>query len=148
MNQPDRPVALDALDSTGIADRLARASGAILALRIALNARTPPPTEAEIEELKQQESHLDQMVAFFRAQGIHMLAQGAQEAVRNVNAAIDEATDIVADIEQTKAAIKAAAGLIDLAGAILSRNPLAVADAVKALRQPAAVPSVGLAADR
>lgn len=127
-------------DSNDIADRLARASAAILELRIALTAPTPPglpisPGSAtELQELKHYESYLDQMVAFFRANGIYLLAEHAQDAVRRVNAAIDHGTQVVADIRQTKAAIKAAAGLLDLAGALLSRNPLAVADAIKSLR--------------
>lgn len=130
----DKPQPLDEHDNTSIADRLARASAGILELRIALTERTPPPSPEEIKQLKQYETHLDQMVAFFRANSIHMLVQGAQEAVRNVNTAIDHGMQVVADINQRKAAIKAAAGLLDLAGALLSRNPLAVVDAIKALR--------------
>lgn len=137
MNTPER---LEDADSSNIADRLARASAGILELRIALTAQAPPTSPnssvsaAELQELKHYESHLDQMVAFFRANGIYLLAKQAQDAVRNVNDAIDHGTQVVADIRQTKAAIKAAAGLLDLAGALLSRNPLAVADAIKSLR--------------
>lgn len=131
MNKPER---LEDIDSNSIADRLARASAGILELRIALAAQTPPISAAEQQQLKQHESHLDQMVAFFRANGIYLLAKHAQDAVRNVNAAIDHGTQVVADINQTKAAIKAAVGLLDLAGALLSRSPLAVADAIKSLR--------------
>lgn len=136
----EQATAIDELDTADIADRLARASGSILELRIALNERTPPASAGQVQELKQIESHLDQMVSFFRAHGIYMLAQNAQEAVHNVNAAIEHGTQVVADINHTKAAIQAAAGLLDLAGALLSRNPLAVADAVKALRPAAGTP--------
>ncbi|KAB8044950.1 hypothetical protein [Janthinobacterium aquaticum] len=131
MNKPER---LEESDSTNIADRLARASAGILELRIALTAQAPPISAVELQELQQYESHLDHMVAFFRANGIYLLAEHAQDAVRNVNEAIDRGTQVVADIKQTKAAIKAAAGLLDLAGALLSRNPLAVSDAIKSLR--------------
>lgn len=131
----DKPERLEDSDSNNIADRLARASAGILELRIALTAQTPPmsPDSEQLQQLKHHESQLDQMVAFFRANGIYLLAQHAQDAVRTVNEAIDHGTQVVADIRQTKAAIKAAAGLLNLAGALLSHNPLAVADAVKSL---------------
>ena len=132
-------IALDEKQVDDIADRLAQASNQVLELRVRLNnALTSVPRQV-LQDLRQIEIHLDQMVAFFRAQGIYMINQGAQQAVANVNAAIEHGKQTVADIHDTKAAIKAAAGLLDLAGALLSRNPLAVVEAANHLRaQPGA----------
>lgn len=127
-------IALDEKQVDYIADRLAQASNQVLELRVRLNnALTSVPRQV-LQDLRQIEIHLDQMVAFFRAQGIYMINQGAQQAVANVNAAIEHGKQTVADIHDTKAAIKAAAGLLDLAGALLSRNPLAVVEAANHLR--------------
>lgn len=133
-------IALDEKQVDDIADRLAQASNQVLELRVRLNnALTSVPRQV-LQDLRQIEIHLDQMVAFFRAQGIYMINQGAQQAVANVNAAIEHGKQTVADIHDTKAAIKAAAGLLDLAGALLSRNPLAVVEAANHLRaKPGAV---------
>ena len=87
-----------------------------------------------LRDLKQCESQLDQMVSFFRAHGIYLINQGAQQALANVNAAIEQGRKTVADIKHTHAAIKAAAGLLDLAAALLSRNPLTIAEAANSLR--------------
>ena len=132
-------IALDEKQVDDIADRLAQASNQVLELRVRLNnALTSVPRQV-LQDLRQIEIHLDQMVAIFRAQGIYMINQGAQQAVANVNAAIEHGKQTVADIHDTKAAIKAAAGLLDLAGALLSRNPLAVVEAANHLRaQPGA----------
>ncbi len=127
-------IALDEKQVDDIADRLAQASNQVLELRVRLNnALTSVPRQV-LQDLRQIEIHLDQMVAFFRAQGIYMINQGAQQAVANVNAAIEHGKQTVADIHDTKAAIKAAAGLLDLAGALLSRNPLAVVETANHLR--------------
>ena len=127
-------IALDEKQVDDIADRLAQASNQVLELRVRLNnALTSVPRQV-LQDLRQIEIHLDQMVAFFRAQGIYMINQGAQQAVANVNAAIEHGKQTVADIHDTKAAIKAAAGLLDLAGALLSRNPQAVVEAANHLR--------------
>ena len=139
-------IALDEKQVDDIADRLAQASNQVLELRVRLNnaltsvpRQVPPQVLQDLQDLRQIEIHLDQMVAFFRAQGIYMINQGAQQAVANVNAAIEHGKQTVADIHDTKAAIKAAAGLLDLAGALLSRNPLAVVEAANHLRaQPGA----------
>lgn len=127
-------IALDEKQVDDIADRLAQASNQVLELRVRLNnALTSVPRQV-LQDLRQIEIHLDQMVAFFRAQGIYMINQGAQQAVANVNAAIEHGKQTVANIHDTKAAIKAAAGLLDLAGALLSRNPQAVVEAANHLR--------------
>lgn len=127
-------IALDEKQTTEIADKLAQASNQVLELRIALTDRRPPTPSAVLHDLKQYESHLDQMVSFFRAHGIYLINQGAQQALANVNTAIDQGRKTVADIEHAHAAIKAAAGLQDLAAALLSRNPLAIAEAADSLR--------------
>lgn len=127
-------IALDEKQVDDIADRLAQASNQVLELRVRLNNALRSVPRQVLQDLRQIEIHLDQMVAFFRAQGIYMINQGAQQAVANVNAAIEHGKQTVANIHDTKAAIKAAAGLLDLAGALLSRNPLAVVEAANHLR--------------
>ena len=74
-------IALDEKQVDDIADRLAQASNQVLELRVRLNnALTSVPRQV-LQDLRQIEIHLDQMVAFFRAQGIYMINQGAQQAV-------------------------------------------------------------------
>lgn len=114
-----------------IADSLAQASSLVLELRI--RQRTSlAPTEQDL--LEQYENHLDQMVALFRAYGITLTAEGAEQARSDIEGAIAKGKAQLKRIADVKAAIGAAAKLVDLGAAILSRDPFAIGEATASLR--------------
>ncbi|MDN2709717.1 hypothetical protein O0880_09820 [Janthinobacterium sp. SUN118] len=118
-------------ESFAIADSLAQASSLVLELRI----RARPALSAEERALLEQyEHHLDQMVSLFRAFGIVLIAEGAEQARGDIDAAIAKGKAQLKRIADVKAAINAAARLVDLGAAILSRDPFAIGEAAAALR--------------
>lgn len=114
-----------------IADSLAQASSLVLALRIRARDTLTPQERALLE---QYENHLDQMVALFRAYGISLIAAGAQQARSDIEGAIAKGKAQLKRIADIKAAIGAAARLVDLGAAILSRDPFAIGEAAASLR--------------
>lgn len=114
-----------------IADSLAQASSLVLELRI--RARESLALE-ESARLENYEQHLDQMVALFRAFGITLIAEGAEQARTDIDAAIAKGKLQLKRIADVKAAISAAAKLVDLGAAILSRDPFAIGEAAAGLR--------------
>ncbi|WP_426057248.1 hypothetical protein [Janthinobacterium sp. PSPC2-1] len=137
-----------------IADALAQASSQILERRIELrltqvqgNEKTQEQREMDEKdqrELEQCENHLDQMVAMFRAYGIHLLAEAAQDPIASIKDAIADATQNLKTIKNIKHNVMTAARLVDLAATILSRDPIAMFEAAKSLqtslRRPASEP--------
>lgn len=117
--------------SYAIADSLAQASSLVLELRIREREALTPDERTLLE---QYENHLDQMVALFRAYGIYLAAEGAQQARGEIEGAIAKGKAQLKRIADVKAAIGAAARLVDLAAAILSRDPLAIGEAAASLR--------------
>lgn len=115
-----------------IADSLAQASSAVLELRIRSNNTLQPEERALLE---QYEHHLDQMVALFRAYGIRLIAAGAEQARKDIDTAIANGKAQLQHITHIKASIAAAARLVNLGAAILSRDPFAIAEAAADLRQ-------------
>ena len=114
-----------------IADSLAQASSLVLELRIRARDTLTPQERALLE---QYENHLDQMVALFRAYGISLIAAGAQQARSEIEGAIAKGKAQLKRIADIKAAIGAAARLVDLGAAILSRDPFAIGEAAASLR--------------
>ena len=114
-----------------IADSLAQASSLVLALRIRARDMLTPQERALLE---QYENHLDQMVALFRAYGISLIAAGAQQARSDIEGAIAKGKAQLKRIADIKTAIGAAARLVDLGAAILSRDPFAIGEAAASLR--------------
>jgi len=114
-----------------IADSLAQASSLVLELRI---RERPSLAPADQDLLEQYENHLDQMVALFRAYGISLIAEGAEQARSDIEGAIAKGKAQLKRIADVKAAISAAAKLVDLGAAILSRDPLAIGEAAASLR--------------
>ncbi|MED5595985.1 hypothetical protein [Janthinobacterium sp. P210006] len=117
--------------SYAIADSLAQASSLVLELRIRERESLTPDERTLLE---QYENHLDQMVALFRAYGIYLAAEGAQQARGEIEGAIAKGKAQLKRIADVKAAIGAAARLVDLGAAILSRDPLAIGEAAASLR--------------
>ena len=114
-----------------IADGLAQASSLVLELRIRARDTLAP---AERALLEQYENHLDQMVALFRAYGIYLIAEGAEQARGEIEGAIAKGKLQLKRIADVKAAIGTAARLVDLGAAILSRDPFAIGEAAASLR--------------
>jgi len=114
-----------------IADSLAQASSLVLELRIRQRTSLAPPDQ---DLLEQYENHLDQMVALFRAYGISLIAEGAEQARSDIEGAIAKGKAQLKRIADVKAAISAAAKLVDLGAAILSRDPFAIGEAAASLR--------------
>ena len=117
--------------SYAIADSLAQASSLVLELRIREREALAPDERALLE---QYENHLDQMVALFRAYGIYLTAEGAEQARGDIERAIAKGKLQLKRIADVKAAIAAAARLVDLGAAILSRDPFAIGEAAASLR--------------
>ena len=117
--------------SYAIADSLAQASSLVLELRIREREALAPDERALLE---QYENHLDQMVALFRAYGIHLIAEGAEQARGEIEGAIAKGKLQLKRIADVKAAIGTAARLVDLGAAILSRDPFAIGEAAASLR--------------
>ncbi|PLY40610.1 hypothetical protein CSZ94_20005 [Janthinobacterium sp. ROICE36] len=117
--------------SYAIADSLAQASSLVLELRIREREALAPDERALLE---QYENHLDQMVALFRAYGIYLTVDGAEQARGDIEGAIAKGKLQLKRIADVKAAIAAAARLVDLGAAILSRDPLAIGEAAASLR--------------
>ncbi|MGK5078866.1 hypothetical protein [Janthinobacterium sp. HLX7-2] len=114
-----------------IADSLAQASSLVLELRIRERETLTPEERALLEQV---ENHLDQMVALFRAYGIYLIAEGAEQARADIEGAIAKGKAQLKRIADIKAAIGAAARLVDLGAAILSRDPFAIGQAAASLR--------------
>jgi len=114
-----------------IADSLAQASSLVLELRI---RERPSLAPADQDLLEQYENHLDQMVALFRAYGISLIAEGAEQARSDIEGAIAKGKAQLKRIADVKAAISASAKLVDLGAAILSRDPFAIGEAAASLR--------------
>ena len=114
-----------------IADSLAQASSLVLELRIRTRGTLSPDEQARLESYEQ---HLDQMVALFRAFGITLIAEGAEQARGDIETAIARGKQQLKRIADVKAAISAAARLVDLGAAILSRDPFAIGEAATSLR--------------
>ncbi len=114
-----------------IADSLAQASSLVLELRIRERDALAPDERMLLE---QYENHLDQMVALFRAYGIALTASGAEQARLEIEGAIAKGKAQLKRIADVKAAIAAAARLVDLGAAILSRDPFAIGEAAASLR--------------
>nr|WP_314634854.1 hypothetical protein [uncultured Janthinobacterium sp.] len=114
-----------------IADSLAQASSLVLELRIRTRGTLSPDEQARLESYEQ---HLDQMVALFRAFGITLIAEGAEQARGDIETAIARGKQQLKRIAEVKAAISAAARLVDLGAAILSRDPFAIGEAAASLR--------------
>ncbi|OEZ73726.1 hypothetical protein JAB5_20380 [Janthinobacterium sp. HH103] len=117
--------------SYAIADSLAQASSLVLELRIREREALAPDERALLE---QYENHLDQMVALFRAYGIYLTAEGAEQARVDIEGAIAKGKSQLKRIADIKAAIGTAARLVDLGAAILSRDPFAIGEAAASLR--------------
>lgn len=114
-----------------IANNLSEISTLLLAWRIKGRKTL---SDEEKEDLKELEDHLDELVARLQAHGIDMIADGAQEAARQADQAIDIANVALEKIKDVKHAIDVAAAVVNVAATLLSKDVLGVIDATKDLQ--------------
>lgn len=125
------PHALTKEETYAIADSLAQASSLLLDLRIRQRATL---SQEEQVLLEKHEDHLDMLVSLFRAYGIYLITEDAQQASGEVLQAIDKGKARLKRITDIKAGIDTAAKLVNLGAAILSREPGALLEAAASLR--------------
>jgi hypothetical protein len=114
-----------------IADSFAQASARVLDFRISNRATL---TREESAELEKCEDRLDHLVVLFRGYGIQLIGTKAAEAIAEIKDAIGAAKTAIENAAKVKNAIKLASGLVDLAMAIVSKNPKTILEAAKAVK--------------
>jgi hypothetical protein len=117
-----------------IADSFAQASARVLDFRITNRSTL---SEDEALDLEKCEDRLDHMVVLFRGYGIRLIAAGAQDAVTEPNSAIALGKDAIAKVNKIKKAIKLASALVDLAVAVLAKDPKGIVAAAKSVQMAA-----------
>jgi len=117
-----------------IADSFAQASARVLDFRITNRSTL---SEDEALYLEKCEDRLDHMVVLFRGYGIRLMAAGAQDAVTELKSAIALGKDAIAKVNKIKKAIKLASALVDLAVAVLAKDPKGIVAAAKSVQTAA-----------
>jgi len=117
-----------------IADSFAQASACILDFRIQNRSSL---SDDEATDLEKSEDSLDHMVVLFRGYGIRLIGSLAQDAVSELKAAISLGKEVIARINSIKKAIKIAGTLVDLAVAVLAKDPKGILAAVKGVQTAA-----------
>ncbi len=112
-----------------IADKLALASARILEFRVEI--RDPPLSNEEADELEKCEDSLDSLVVLFRSYGIQLIGSDANEAVTELKSAIDAAKKTLEKINTIKKTIRIAGAVVDLAVAVLAKDPKGIINAAK-----------------
>ena len=110
------PHALTKEETYVIADSLAQASSLVLDLRIRQRATL---SQEEQQLLEKHENHLDMLVSLFRAYGIYLITEDAQQASSELLQAIDKGKARLKRINDIKAGIETAARLVDLGHAVV-----------------------------
>lgn len=114
-----------------IADSFAQASARILDFRVTNSGAL---SNDEASDLEKSEDSLDHMVVLFRGYGIRLIGAGAQDAVSELKSAINLGKEAIAKINKIKKAIKIAGALVDLAVAVLAKDPKGILAAGKGVR--------------
>lgn len=114
-----------------IADSFAQASAGILDFRVTNRSSL---SDDEATDLEKCEDRLDHMVVLFRGYGIRLIGAGAQEAVSELKCAIAFGKNSIAKINKIKTAIKIAGAFVDLAVAVLAKDPKGIFTAAEGVR--------------
>lgn len=122
---------LTAEEAYAIADGFAQASARLLDFRVAHGNLL---ADEQAFELERCEDTLDHLVVLFRGYGIELIGARGQEAVVELRGAIADAKLKLGQITQTKKAIKIAGALVDLAVAVLAKDPKGVLAAAKDIK--------------
>lgn len=130
----DNELQLTEIEAYEIADSFAQASARILDFRIT-NRSTLSDDEAS--DLEKCEDNLDHMVVLFRGYGIRLIDAKAQNAVSELKVAIALGKETIAKINKIKEAIKVANALVDLAVAVLAKDPKGIVAAAKGVKTAA-----------
>lgn len=117
-----------------IADSFAQASARILDFRVANRSSL---SDDEATDLEKYEDSLDHMVVLFRGYGIRLIGAGAQEAVSELKSEIALGKETIAKVNKIKKVIKIAGALVDLAVALLAKDPKGLLAAAKGVRTAA-----------
>lgn len=122
---------LPAKEACAIADSFAQASARLLDLRIAKGNLL---SAEEAFALEKCEDTLDHLVVLFRGYGIQLIGAKAQPAMVELKAAVALAKITIEKSGEIKQAIKIAAALVDLAVAVLAKDPKAILGAARIVR--------------
>lgn len=117
-----------------IADSFAQASARILDFRVTNQSSL---SDDEATDLEKCEDSLDHMVVLFRGYGIRLIGAKAQNAVSELKSAIALGKETIAKINKIKKAIKIAGALVDLAVAVLAKDPKGILAAAKGVQTAA-----------
>lgn len=117
-----------------IADSFAQASARILDFRVTNRSSL---SDGESTDLEKCEDSLDHMVVLFRGYGIRLIGAGAQEAVSELKSAIVLGKETIAKVNKIKKVIKIAGALVDLAVALLAKDPQGLLAAATGVRTAA-----------
>jgi len=114
-----------------IADSFAQASARMLDFRI---ANSNVLSDEDASKLERCEDTIDHLVVLFRGYGIRLIGAKAREAMVELQAAVDVARLTIEKINKTKKVIKIAGALVDLAVAVLAKDPKAILGAAKKVK--------------
>ncbi|NTW07187.1 MAG: hypothetical protein HGA29_05015 [Syntrophaceae bacterium] len=112
-----------------IADKFALISAQILEFRI--EKREPPLSDEDAAELEKYEDSLDALVVLFRNYGIQLIGKKANEATVELRNAVEAGKKTLKQVNTIKQAINIAGALVDLAVAVLSREPKGILNAAQ-----------------
>jgi hypothetical protein len=124
-------LSLSAEQSFEIADSFAQMSGKVLDFRISKSTALKPKESSALEKA---EDNLDHLVVLFRANGIQLLGSEAKDAIAELSSAIIIAKKKITKIAKIKKAIEIATSVVELAVAILAKDPKAILIAAKAVQ--------------
>jgi hypothetical protein len=115
-----------------IADKFSEASAELLDFRVRKRDSLSPEEEKELEKC---EDRLDKMVVGFRDYGIRLIGAKVGYAVAELKGAIDAARSTIEEVANIKKAIQVATALVDLAVALMSKDPKAILNAASAVQK-------------
>jgi hypothetical protein len=114
-----------------IADKFALVSARILEFRV--EKRDPPLSDEASAELEKYEDSLDAIVVLFRGHGIQLIGTKANEAMAELKSAIEAGKTMLEQIKTIKKALKIAGTVVDLAVAVLAKDPKGILDAAQSV---------------
>lgn len=117
-----------------LADQVGLYSSTILSYRIRNKSRL---TDPEIIQLEDAEQELDKLTARLRAEGVQKLAELTDESRQEVLAATDKADKFLRRLKKVEKIIGVVTAILDLGLAVISKKPVDIFRAAKALKDTA-----------
>jgi len=112
-----------------IADKFALISAQILEFRI--EKREPPLSDENAAELEKYEDSLDALVVLFRNYGIQLIGKNTGNAVAELRNAVEAGKTKLMQVNSIKQAVRIAGAVVDLAVAVLAREPKGILNAAQ-----------------